>query len=65
MIAKLRACQDALDSGVDDVVIVDGRDPAALVMTVGDEVPAAATRLVAGEVLRGADHLRQGFGGPP
>ena len=28
MVAKLRACEDALDSGVDDVVIVDGREPA-------------------------------------
>jgi acetylglutamate kinase len=46
MMAKLRACQDALDSGVDDVVIVDGRDPAALVMTAGDEVPIGATRLI-------------------
>ena len=30
MIAKLRACEHALASGVDDVVIVDGRDRAAL-----------------------------------
>ena len=30
MVAKLRACEDALDGGVDDVVIVDGRDGAAL-----------------------------------
>ena len=30
MIAKLRACEDALAGGVDDVVIVDGRDRAAL-----------------------------------
>ena len=30
MIAKLRACEDALAGGVDDVVIVDGRDGAAL-----------------------------------
>ena len=31
MIAKLRACEHALAGGVDDVVIVDGRDAAALV----------------------------------
>ena len=30
MIAKLRACEHALAGGVDDVVIVDGRDRAAL-----------------------------------
>ena len=30
MIAKLRACEHALASGVDDVVIVDGRDRTAL-----------------------------------
>ena len=30
MIAKLRACEHALGGGVDDVVIVDGRDGAAL-----------------------------------
>ncbi len=29
MMAKLRACRDALSSGVEDVVIVDGRDRAA------------------------------------
>jgi acetylglutamate kinase len=32
MVAKLRACQDALDMGVDDVFIVDGRDQATLAM---------------------------------
>jgi len=31
MVAKLRACEHALGSGVDDVVIVDGRDSDALV----------------------------------
>jgi acetylglutamate kinase len=65
MMAKLRASQDALDSGVDDVVIVDGRDSPALVMTAVDEVPIAATRLVTRDLARGADHLRQGYGGPP
>ena len=47
MVAKLRTCQDALANGVADVVIVDGRDPAALVRAAGDEIPAGATRLVA------------------
>ena len=46
MIAKLRACRDALSSGVEDVVIVDGRDGAALALTSGTGVPAGATRLV-------------------
>jgi acetylglutamate kinase len=47
MIAKLRACQDALAHGVGDVVIVDGRDAGALAAAVLDDVPAKATRLVA------------------
>ena len=49
MIAKLRACEDALAGGVDDVVIVDGRDRAALNSAATPEtgtVPAAATRIV-------------------
>ena len=47
MIAKLRACQDALTHGVGDVVIVDGRDPSALEGAVLEAAPAKATRLVA------------------
>jgi acetylglutamate kinase len=47
MIAKLRACQDALTHGVGDVVIVDGRDPSALAAAVLEAVPTKATRLVA------------------
>ena len=46
MIAKLRACEHALDHGVEDVVIVDGRDGAALVAAATSERPMAATRLV-------------------
>jgi acetylglutamate kinase len=46
MIAKLRACDEALACGVDDVVIADGRDPAALVPAARDAAPAGATRLV-------------------
>jgi acetylglutamate kinase len=46
MIAKLRACEQALASGVDDVVIVDGRDRTALEAAASSDTPAAATRLV-------------------
>ena len=52
MIAKLRACEDALAGGVDDVVIVDGRDGAALCATAlpgvegAGTVPASVTRIV-------------------
>ncbi len=48
MIAKLRACESALAAGVEDVIVVDGRDGAALVSAVSSESPARATRLVAG-----------------
>jgi acetylglutamate kinase len=49
MIAKLRACEDALGGGVDDVVIVDGRDRDALhsASIAAGAVPATATRIVA------------------
>ena len=46
MIAKLRACEHALAKGVDDVVIVDGRDRAALEGAASSGVPERATRLV-------------------
>ena len=46
MIAKLRACEHALAGGVDDVVIVDGRNGAALEGAAASQTPAAATRLV-------------------
>ena len=48
MIAKLRACEQALAGGVDDVVIVDGRDSEALVAGAQRSAPAAATRITAG-----------------
>ena len=47
MIAKLRACEHALSGGVDDVVIVDGRDRAALAGAASDTAPVKATRLSA------------------
>ena len=47
MIAKLRACEAALGGGVDDVVIVDGRETSALVGASAGEEPRSATRLVA------------------
>lgn len=45
MIAKLRACASALEGGVDDVVIVDGRDAAALEAAAASVSPGRATRL--------------------
>jgi acetylglutamate kinase len=45
MIAKLRACEHALSGGVDEVVIVDGRDPDALYAAVSGAMPASATRV--------------------
>jgi acetylglutamate kinase len=45
MIAKLRACEHALAGGVDDVVIVDGRDLTALEGAASGNAPAWATRL--------------------
>ncbi len=47
MVAKLRACLHALEQGVDDVVIVDGRDGAALEQAALAAAPPNATRLVA------------------
>jgi acetylglutamate kinase len=46
MIAKLRACEHALAGGVDDVVIVDGRQLSALAAAAVSGAPAAATKLV-------------------
>jgi len=43
MIAKLRACEHALGGGVDEVVIVDGRDQSALVAAATNDVPKTAT----------------------
>jgi acetylglutamate kinase len=46
MIAKLRACEEALAHGVGDVIIVDGRDVKALEAAVLDRAPRSATRIV-------------------
>src|SRR6185295_12841490 len=46
MIAKLRACEHALAAGVDEVVIVDGGDRAALAAA-GSGTPLASTRITA------------------
>ncbi len=46
MIAKLRACEHALAGGVDDVVIVDGRNADAVILAADSAAPASATRLV-------------------
>jgi acetylglutamate kinase len=48
MIAKLRACEDALAGGVGDVVIVDGRNGDALRAScvAAGAVPPSATLIV-------------------
>ena len=48
MIAKLRACEEALANGVGDVIIVDGRDAKALEAAVLDRAPRNATRIELG-----------------
>src|SRR5262245_35698894 len=52
MIAKLRACEDAVQHGAGDVVIVDGRSSAALEAAVLGSDVQVATRIVAGEQVR-------------
>lgn len=52
MIAKLRACEDALARGAGDVVIVDGRDGLALEGAAFGAMPETATRIVAVEQVR-------------
>ena len=47
MIAKLRACEHALANGVDEVLIVDGRNEMTMRAALGGVVPRAATRIVA------------------
>jgi acetylglutamate kinase len=47
MVAKLRACEYALAHDVGDVVIVDGRNGAALGDAILESTPPGATRIVA------------------
>jgi acetylglutamate kinase len=51
MVAKLRACEHAIARGVEEVIIVDGRDPDALVEAAIGTVPATATRITTGGVV--------------
>jgi acetylglutamate kinase len=53
MVAKLRACELALAAGVEDVVIVDGRDAAALEAAASGGTLRKATRLRAGSTIPG------------
>ncbi|HEY3044712.1 MAG TPA: acetylglutamate kinase [Vicinamibacterales bacterium] len=45
MIAKLHACEQAIAAGVGDVLIVDGRDEAAIDAALAGAVPGNATRI--------------------
>jgi acetylglutamate kinase len=45
MIAKLRACEQAIAAGVGDVLIIDGRDESAIEAAAVGAVPANATRI--------------------
>jgi acetylglutamate kinase len=51
MIAKLRSCEQAIVAGVDDVVIVDGRDAAALEAAARGGTPSGATRIAASKAV--------------
>jgi acetylglutamate kinase len=45
MVAKLRACEHAVNAGVDDVLILDGRDGAVLVAAATGAAPAGTTQV--------------------
>jgi acetylglutamate kinase len=47
MVAKLRACAHAIAAGVGDVIIVDGRDGAALEAAAIAVPPPTATHIAA------------------
>ena len=51
MIAKLRACEHALTSGVADVIIASGGDPAALEAAARGTAPPTTTRLTAASAV--------------
>jgi acetylglutamate kinase len=48
MVAKLRACQQAIAGGVEEIVLVDGREPTTIAAALGRSAagPLAATRIV-------------------
>jgi acetylglutamate kinase len=52
MVAKLRACEDAIAGGVGDVVIVDGRDRKALGIVAAGGPSPTATRIVPAIAVR-------------
>ena len=52
MVAKLAACLSALEAGVDEVAIVDGRDPECLVGAEGTQIVRDATCQATGSGLR-------------
>jgi acetylglutamate kinase len=54
MVAKLRACAYAIARGVPDVVIVDGRDGAAIEAAALGSAPSTATRIAGVRETRGA-----------
>jgi acetylglutamate kinase len=69
MIAKLRACEQALAHGVDEVFIVDGRDHAPIHNAARGEASAGTTTIKREEVRfsRSAalPAFAKGYGGPP
>ena len=58
MIAKLRACEHALAHGVEEVLIVNGRDRSALVDAAHGRQPAGATMITAGRRRHGGHGLK-------
>jgi acetylglutamate kinase len=60
MIAKLRACEQAIAAGVLDVVIIDGRDEAALEAAAAGTMPANATRIAGTMQVAGAKSCATG-----
>jgi acetylglutamate kinase len=62
MVAKLRACADALAAGVGDAVILDGRDGAGLARAL-DPVPPNATQIVSADRPEPHDRVQAGRAG--
>jgi acetylglutamate kinase len=61
MIAKLRACEQAIAAGVGDVLIIDGRDESALEAAASGAVPANATRMPGLTASAKATAVRRSF----